>query len=619
VKSLFPYTFREKQEELLEFIQREIWNGAVCINAPTGFGKTPVILASLLPYVEERGLRIIWAVRTGTETDRPIEELKVINREGGRFFGLSYRGKKDMCLLAREMKHEMDHEEVSFLCKTKGEECRYRRNFYFEPGEFKEPLLYSEILTICRRKKICPYLVQRELLPYADVVSLSYNYIIDAKLAWTVKQQVHFKRSFLVVDEAHNLQHACSNLFSDSMTSATLTRATREAEELGAKRTGQLLSKIKEGLGRVKVGEEEKEFDMEGFLNSLGEPELLEEEFLTMRDCGNRIRRRRLEEGKRPQSSLFHLASFLLASLENLGVRGVKFLCRREDGNLVVERWDMRASEVLAGRWPEFLACIFCSGTLSPVKAFAETVGLQLYSGKEIPSNFPPQNVLALITRGLTTKGEVLSPEMAEKYVKTIGEFAAALRTNLAIFCASYRILEDLLEAGLREEVEGLGRRFFRESRGMSGEAGRRMLEEFKGCAGTSEPGLLCASAGGRFAEGADFPGKELEGIFLVGVPFERMTTRTKLYIDYYRELYGKGKGRYYAYVVPALRRASQALGRALRSKEDKAALVCGDERYAQRRFLRLLPDYFRGNAQLVNPAEMRGKLDSWASALRAD
>jgi DNA excision repair protein ERCC-2 len=619
MKSFFPYPFREKQEELLEFIQKEVWNGAVCIDAPTGFGKTPVILASLLPFVEERGVRIIWAVRTGTETDRPIEELKVINRKGGKFFGLSYRGKKDMCLLAREMKQEMDHEEVSFLCKTKGEECKYRRNFYsFEPKDLtEEPLLFSEILAVCRKRKICPYLAQRELLPYADVISLSYNYIIDAGLAWSIKQQVPFKRSFLVVDEAHNLQHACSNLFSDSVTSATVKRAMKEAEELSAKRVVSLISKIQGGLGKIKVGEEEREFDIENFLNSLseGESEILEDEFLAMRDYGNRVRRKRLEEGKRPQSSLFHLASFFLASLENLGVRGVKFLCRRENDSLVIERWDMRASEVLAERWPEFLGCIFCSGTLSPIDAFAETVGLKFYSSKKVPSNFPPQNVLALITRELTTRGETLSPEMAKKYVEAIKKFAETLRTNVAVFCASYRILDDLVKAGLREEVEGLGMRFFRETQGMSGETGRRMLEEFKKCAGTDEPGLLCASAGGRFAEGADFPGRELEGIFLVGVPFERMTVRTKLYIQYYRELYGR-KGRYYAYVVPALRRASQALGRALRSKEDKAALVCGDERFARRRFLRLLPDYFRRNAKLVNPTDIKEELSSWARVL---
>ncbi|MEM2410169.1 MAG: helicase C-terminal domain-containing protein, partial [Thermofilaceae archaeon] len=44
------------------------------------------------------------------------------------------------------------------------------------------------------------------------------------------------------------------------------------------------------------------------------------------------------------------------------------------------------------------------------------------------------------------------------------------------------------------------------------------------------------------------------------------------------------------AYVYPAIRRAAQALGRALRSPKDQAVLVLGDYRY--RSYLKLLPDY---------------------------
>jgi DNA excision repair protein ERCC-2 len=626
MKNFFPYPFREGQRELVRFIQKEVWNGSVCVSAATGFGKTPVILASLLPYVEERGARIIWAVRTGNETDRPIEELKVIDRrKRGSFFGLSYRGKRDMCLLARKVGEEMDHEDVSFLCRAMADECSYRQNFEgFEPEELaRTPLLYSEILGTCEEMGVCPYLAQRELLQHADVVSLSYNYIIDEKTAWSIRREVPFRRSFLVVDEAHNLQHACSNLFSDRITTGTVVNALKEADELGMRGVEgvkKLLLAMKAELDRVllEMGEEEAEFDADGFFSSLmgsrGDLEGLTEKFSDMRDYGTKVRRKQLRLGRRPRSSLFHLANFCLLSVENLGVRGVAFLSRREGRNLVVERWDMRAAEVLRDRWGEFLGCIFCSGTLTPVKAFAETVGLQSYSGKHIPSNFPQQNILSLVTKDLTTKGESLNREMAEKYVGAIGDFAKSLKTNVAVFSASYRIQDGLLRAGLRETVEDMGMRFFRETQGMSGDAGRKVLDDFKACAGTEEPGFLCATATGRFAEGADFPGEELEGIFLVGIPFERMSARTKLYLNYYKDLYGEKKGSYYAYVVPALRRASQSLGRALRSKEDKAAFVCGDERYAERRFLRLLPDFVQANAEVVGRAQMCRRLRSWAS-----
>ena len=71
----FPYSLREHQREVIEFVEKKVKEKVnVCIHAATGFGKTPVILAALLPYVVGGSRRIIWAVRTGNETDRPIEE-----------------------------------------------------------------------------------------------------------------------------------------------------------------------------------------------------------------------------------------------------------------------------------------------------------------------------------------------------------------------------------------------------------------------------------------------------------------------------------------------------------------------------------------------------------------
>lgn len=624
-KNFFPYPFREKQRELIQFVQEEVWNGSVCVNAATGFGKTPAILAALLPHAENH--RIIWAVRTGNETDRPIEELKEINRAmGSDFFGLSYRGKRDMCLLARDlrMEGEMSYEDVSFLCKAKGKECRYRQNLEeLDPTELvKGPLLYSEILSICRDLEICPYLVQRELLPLADVVSLSYNYIVNEKMGWSIKSAIPFRDSFLVIDEAHNLQYACSSLNSDRITLGTVAYALKEIDKIKTERAGEIrdfILTIRIELDRVleEMDDDEAEFDISSFLRTLRKErgiglEGLVGEFESIKKYGTRIRREQLKKGKRPRSSLYHLANFWLSAIENLGIDGIAFLVSKEKDNLIVEMWDMRAAVILRERWKDFRACVFCSGTLNPIKAFAETIGLDKYSGKTFHSHYNPQNIVALITEGLSTKGERLGKRMAEKYVDAIESFLGGMNTNLAVFSASYRIQNNLLKAGLKDIIEEKERIFFQEIQGMSGDKARKILDEFKRCANNRAKGVLCATTTGRFAEGADFPGKELEGIFIVGIPFDRMTVRTRIYLDYYGSLYGKNRGDYYAYIVPALRRASQSLGRALRSKEDRAVFICGDERYADKRFFRLLPDFVCESAEVIDYTSISEKLKSW-------
>ncbi|MEM3061121.1 MAG: hypothetical protein QW265_01775, partial [Candidatus Bathyarchaeia archaeon] len=67
--SYFPYRLRDHQSEFAEYVQNEVRRSKnIVVEAVTGFGKTPLILASLLPIALRDGQRIIWAVRTGTET-----------------------------------------------------------------------------------------------------------------------------------------------------------------------------------------------------------------------------------------------------------------------------------------------------------------------------------------------------------------------------------------------------------------------------------------------------------------------------------------------------------------------------------------------------------------------
>lgn len=627
-QELFPYPYREKQEEMIENIYEEIWDSNICIHAATGFGKTPVILAGLLPYTDD--YTILWSVRTGNETDRPIEELKNINREtGNSFFGLSYRGKRDMCLLARDkdMGDPPSYSDVSFLCQEQGKDCPYRQNLEnIDPFELTDdPLLYSEILNLSQNLEVCPYYLQRELLPFADLVSLSYNYIIDEKLGWVIKKLVPFKKCYLVVDEAHNLQKVASGLNSDQITLRTLTRSLNELERMEEENSEELTELVSLIQGKMRnsgkdIGDE-KEFQMKEFLQRImkdwGKDSFeLRLDLEQMISYGTKIRRKQLEEGKRPRSSLYHLGNFWIRVLDNLNIKGIEFLARKERNTLILEVYDMRSAEILGERWEEFKGCVFCSGTLKPIRAFATTAGLKKTKSISVGSFYDSQKIISFTPSGLTTKGKTLNDKMARQYVDSLVEFSKKIDSNVAAFSSSYRIQRRLIEEGLKERIEDQGRKFYRERMGMDGNLAREILDDFKRESDKDDQGFLCATANGRFAEGADFPGKELEGIFLVGIPFDRMSVRTELYLDYYQETYGNKKGMYYGYIVPALRRASQALGRVLRSENDRGIFVCGDERYGDRRFFRLLPDYIRHNNKPTKYGRIGKDIEPWAQKI---
>jgi len=612
-QKIFPYKFREYQKEFLDFIISNVDKKNLVLNAVTGFGKTPLILSALLPKAVDEGRKIIWIVRTGNEIDRPIEELKkIVEKSGLNIFGFSFRGKKDMCLLIKDIgiKGKIDYEDAKYICDMHKSDCIYYKNlpdrvFY----QFREPKLYSQILSECKSLGICPYYFQLKILSQATVVALSYNYILNESIRWVVDYGLRLRKSFLVVDEAHNLQNVCMSLNSDQISETSIERALKEAKIFYPK-GGEVIDFLKHFLSILKSEcrgiREDKEFDFKKFVQDIGYEKLLDL-IKRIRRLGSMVRMDRFRKNKVPRSSLYHLSEFLEKSIENMNVDGVAFILSKDRKDKVrLEIVDMRVNELLSKVWSLSYRSIFCSGTLNPIEDFAKVIGLENYVGQSFPSIFSEKNAYTLITSYLTTKGEELEKDMATSYLHSIDIFIKSVDENVAIYASSYRILETLLDMGLEKIVSENGRRLFLEEEGMSGKKGRELLEGFKKCAKSRRKGVLCATAFGRFSEGVDFPGKELEGIFLVGIPFERLTTKTKLYIKYFQKVYGKREGKYYAYVLPALKRASQALGRALRSKEDRALFVLGDKRF--KKYLNLLPDFVIKNYKLVKSVEELSK-----------
>jgi len=589
--SLFPYSYREGQKEAIDEITKVAGKRPIIFQAPTGFGKTPVVLSSLLL----KGFKILWAVRTGTETDRPVEELKKINEVfGTEFLGISFRGKKDMCLLALEKMSDANYDEVSYFCSKNRKRCPYYINLQNERFTDVKTMLYSEVLRQSAERRICPYFYQRELAGQANLVSVSYNYVLNEKVSWSLRSAFDYGDSYLVVDEAHNLQFSFMNINSDHITTGSIKRALSELSFF--KKTEQVknfLVKLEEKMWEELGKKKEKEVKIEDFCSSKNSDVLDEIKLL-----GETLRSERLSKGERPQSSLYHIYSFFKISLELSKEKGVTHFLSKEKNELKLERVDMRASEALKEKWKMFRGVLFMSGTLEPIEAFSEVIGIHNPYIINRKFKVSSENVSSIIIKGVTTKGERLSEEMLKRYMRVILSFLRKNSgRNVAVFSSSYRIQEALLSA-LPEDFR---KRSYLEVEGMSGQQSREVLNSFKLAAKSNQKGILFASASGRFSEGADFPGEELEAAMVIGIPFEKLNIKIKALIRYYNEIYGRKKGRYYAYTVPALRKVSQALGRVIRSENDKGYFVLADERFLYKKYFDLLPEFIKRNYSIID------------------
>jgi DNA excision repair protein ERCC-2 len=121
-----------------------------------------------------------------------------------------------------------------------------------------------------------------------------------------------------------------------------------------------------------------------------------------------------------------------------------------------------------------------------------------------------------------------------------------------------------------------------------------------------SEGILLFAVSGGMYAEGVDYPGELLTGVFVVSPALPQVSFERELLRRYFEETEEAGFD--YAYLQPGMTRVVQAAGRLIRSETDRGviALIC--HRFVEEPYASRLPrDWYSGSPkELVTrrPAE---------------
>ena len=219
-----------------------------------------------------------------------------------------------------------------------------------------------------------------------------------------------------------------------------------------------------------------------------------------------------------------------------------------------------------------------------------------------VPSPFPKEHVYSAVVCGITTAMEKRTPAMYQTMVDRINEVAENTPTNTGIFAASFQVLNSLIAEGLESK---LVKPLFHERQGMSSKANEKMVQDFKACGGKGGAVFLGVQ-GGRTSEGVDFPGNQMNSVIVVGIPYAEPTPRVKAQIDYYEKRF-PGLGREYGYVLPAMKKASQAAGRPIRTLNDLGAIVFMDYRFAAPYCRNFLPSWITNNMKTV--ADKKGEL----------
>jgi DNA excision repair protein ERCC-2 len=83
--------------------------------------------------------------------------------------------------------------------------------------------------------------------------------------------------------------------------------------------------------------------------------------------------------------------------------------------------------------------------------------------------------------------------------------------------------------------------------------------------------------------------------------------------IEYFRHKFG-GEGEFLCYTLPAVNRSLQALGRVLRTPEDRGVLVLGEKRFLEKRVRDALPGWMQEEMIVCDHERFREVLAEWKS-----
>ncbi len=610
--------------------------GPLVVNAPNGSGKTIAALAPLVEHAEAAGHRVLYLVRSRAQETQVIRETTALGHRLERpAIALGLEGRARRCFLLEnepELKGATA-EEHGKLCADrkratdralKGEVALTPPREFPEDGEIDltdldgcpyyarvagtdiealaerlraKPLLSGEVDKLSRDDNLCPYELTKRLLPKATVVAAPYAFFFHphvrpALLSWMgcAPEQVD-----LVVDEAHGLPGYLRELATVSLPEESVRRARDEVEERGdfqlpdgpsATRFFDVVRAAVEELVQALARDDDAPLPPGVFEEALlgavgGTSHRLDTWLGALATWGENLKDERRRERRLPRSWVHTVAITLLSWPKLEAPRYAKVVSRLPRPAL--EAFAVDAAE--AAR--PILAChtsVHLSATLAPVGEYRDGLGLGPETRTlDLPPYFPADNCRIVYDPSVSTRYEELheDPRAIARLADRLARVLALLPGKTAVFFPNSELMRRILEAGLQSQLPPSP---FLEYARLPTTDLWRSIEGWK-----SDPhsSVLLGVAGGRLAEGIDYPETDLDAVVLVGIPYPPPSARRRAQEEFLERV-APGHGHEYAVDAPAERMIRQAVGRLIRSEHDRGLVVLLDRRAT--RFAAALP-----------------------------
>ncbi|MFQ5885325.1 MAG: ATP-dependent DNA helicase, partial [Thermoplasmata archaeon] len=609
---LFPFEkVRKGQEDLLKDARIALGDGRhLLANAPTGLGKTVVALTASLEVALREDKLVLFLTSKQSQHKVAIDTVLLMNKSGPRSSAVDVISKQAMCQLPEARKFSKAfYEYCNLQVRTKS--CPWSVRDCGSVAEFasQKTMHVHQLVQLCRRFGVCPHKTALKAAARSHVLVCDYNYVFS-----DISQQVltRVERAMgdliVVVDEAHNLPDRIRSHLCGDLSPRRLKKAIKESRSYDKALSSMLVSILRSFLKIFKEKEGEEKAERAEFVDLVVKSiRKVSRKELTLMDLVallEHVGEKVLKDGG--SSALMEIANFL----RNWNVMDdgmVRILTHGKKKKISYKLLD--PSILSAPVFKEIHSSLVMSGTLHPLSMYADLLGMEKdrTSFGQYPSPFPKENRSIVVTPGLTSLYAKRGERMFKSYADSIIRIADSLPGNLAAFFPSYDFLRQV-----RNRMDGWkAKPILAESSSLTKEEKNAFLvklKTFKKRGGA----VLMAVLGGSLSEGVDFKNNLLHSVVVAGVPISPPTIENQALMDYYSQKFGREKGFEYSFIYPAINKVLQAAGRCIRSEKDKAVIFLMDERYAQDRYSKCLPD----NYDFIVSRDVGGEVERFFSRI---
>ena len=582
----FPFNkYRQGQRELAKYCYSIAKNGGrFYCEAPTGIGKT---MSTLFPFIKATLLddetKIFYLTAKTSGKEAAYNAVNIL-KENGLITN-------DIVITAKDK-----------ICFSKGkacnpDECPFAKGYYNKIQAVLKFALtnYSTfgsdtIIQLAKENAICPFEFELDLSLFCDIIICDYNYMFDPISYMKRYFDEDASHHLALVDEAHNLIDRSRDMYSASISYAKYKEAKKSvmhSKHVKLKRAQAKINKMFKDI-----------FDMYEDGNTVLES-FPEEIYQVLNHFVNTCLDINKNDHKEMTKELldFYLdVNEFIKLCEYYCEKYILYIDKKKD-DASIHLFCMDASSYIAKSIRQVKAVALFSATLQPINYYIDTLGGDKNDDPRLilPSPFPIDNLKILVAPKVSVKYK-----NRDKSYQEVADYIEAFIKNKVgnyfIYSPSYEYMQQILNYLSLEDYD-----YFVQTKDMEEADREAFLLNFQ--INPQKTTLGFVVLGGAFSEGVDLVSDRLIGAVVIGIGMPRINFESDNILEYYKNKDLPGYD--YAYLNPGMNKIMQAVGRVIRSEEDRGAVLLIDERYMSRQYQDLYREEWKNYEVVLSSEEV--------------